>query len=169
MDHSELPSGLAGRLLRNRDFYAGAFMMVIGLGATVIAPGYGMGTMMRMGSGFFPTMLGVAMMIIGATIIVTGVRPKTKGEEEEEDILNALPAKMDWRGWSCVLGGPIAFVILGDHFGLIPGAFGCVFVSALGDRNSTLKGALILAICVSLIGAFLFSYLMQMPFPILIW
>ena len=28
----------------------------------------------------------------------------------------------------------ILFIVLGRYFGMAPGTFGCVFVSALGDR-----------------------------------
>jgi putative tricarboxylic transport membrane protein len=164
-----MSQGFIAKLLRNRDFYAGGLMVLIGLFAASVSPGYGLGTLMRVGSGFFPMMLGAALAIVGVLIIAAGAFPKTRSEEEEEDILSALPETMDWRGWGCVLGGPIMFVILGNHFGLIPAAFGCVVVSALGDRRSTLKEALILGICVSLLGGFLFTYLMQMSFPLLTW
>ena len=157
------------RLLRTRDFYAGGLMVLIGSFAAAIAPTYGLGTLMRMGSGVFPIILGVALIIVGFGIVVSGVWSRAKWEEQDEDILSAVPKKMDWRGWGCVLGGPIIFVILGEHFGLIPAAFGCVFVSILGDRKSTLKEALVLSTCVSVVGAFLFVYLMQMPFPVVTW
>ena len=161
------PNQSMNSLLRTRDFYAGGLMVLIGSVATAIAPSYGLGTLMRMGSGVFPIILGVALIIIGFGIIASGVW--AKWDEEDEDILSAVPKKMDWRGWGCVLGGPIVFVILGEHFGLIPAAFGCVFVSIFGDRKSTLKEALVLSTCVSTVGAFLFVYLMQMPFPVVTW
>ena len=35
-----------------------------------------------------------------------------------------------------------AFIVLGKFFGLVPAALACVFISGLGDNNSTFKGAL---------------------------
>lgn len=157
------------RLVRNRDFYAGGLMVIVGTIATVIAPSYGLGTMMRIGPGFFPTMLGVALIIIGVMIIVAGMLPKSKIEADEDDILSALPKRMEWRGWSCLLAGPIMFALLGEHFGLIPAAFSCVFVSAMGDRKATVLESLVLAGAVSVFGGLLFSYLIRIPLPMLAW
>jgi uncharacterized protein (DUF486 family) len=44
-----------------------------------------------------------------------------------------------------------------------------VFVSALGDRKSSFKSALILAVIITATGIGLFSYLLQVPIPILTW
>jgi sulfite exporter TauE/SafE len=157
---------LMARLLRNRDFYAGGLLVLIGLVAVTVAPGYGIGTPMRMRPGFFPTALGVILILLGIAITGTGL---AQTREEQVDALSKIPDKIEWRGWTCVLGGPVAFVLLGQAFGLIPAAFGCVFVSALGDKTSTIKGAAILAVIVSVLGAFFFSHLMRVPFPMLEW
>ena len=42
----------------------------------------------------------------------------------------------------------------------------CVFVSSLGDRTAKLKGSVLLATGVTLGGAFLFSYVLKVPFPL---
>ena len=52
---------------------------------------------------------------------------------------------------------------------MIPGTFACVFVSALGDRESTWLGSIILATVVTVFGVGLFSYFLQVPMPILTW
>jgi hypothetical protein len=75
----------------------------------------------------------------------------------------------EWRAWACILAGPVLFIILGNLGGLIPATFACVFVSALGDRDSTLKSALILAIGVTVCGVALFSYLLQVSLPMWRW
>ena len=48
----------------------------------------------------------------------------------------------------------------------MPATFTCVFVSALGDRTATLKSSLLLATGVTLVGGFLFSYVLKVPFPL---
>ena len=52
----------------------------------------------------------------------------------------AQPA-FDWRGWGGIIGGTVAFIVLGDYGGLVPATFAIVFISALGDRENTLKQA----------------------------
>ena len=53
--------------------------------------------------------------------------------------------------------------------GLLPATFACVFVAALGDRDTTLKGAAILSASVTVFGILLFSYLLKVSMPILKW
>ncbi len=66
---------------------------------------------------------------------------------------------------------PIAFIVFGEYGGLLPATFACVFVAALGDKETTLKQALILAAGITVLGVLLFSFLLKIPFPILrgIW
>jgi uncharacterized protein (DUF486 family) len=44
-----------------------------------------------------------------------------------------------------------------------------VFVSALGDRTATWKSSFVLAAVVTAFGVGLFSYLLQVPMPLLTW
>jgi hypothetical protein len=95
-------------------------------------------------------------------VLIFGVGLATPLGEDER----ILPASMEWRGWGCILAGPICFIIFGEFFGLMPATFMCVFVSSLGDRTAKLKSSLILATGVTLAGAFLFAYVLKVPFPL---
>jgi uncharacterized membrane protein len=150
-------------LLHKRDFYAGGLMMLFGLFAALNGPRYTLGTLMHMGPGFLPTTLGVILVLLGIVIAGTAV---TSTEEDEEGI---LPEHPQWFGWGCILAGPLAFIVFGKLGGMIPGTFMCVFVSALGDRTSTWRGAAVLATVVTFFGVLLFHYLLKIPMPILRW
>ncbi len=52
---------------------------------------------------------------------------------------------------------------------MIPATFACVFVSALGARDSTWKSAFILATGVTVCGVILFNYLLQVSLPMWRW
>ncbi len=80
-----------------------------------------------------------------------------------------LPPHPEWRGWGCIIAGPLLFILFGHYAGLAPAIFACVFVSALGDRTATLKELLILATGVTVFGAGLFSYVLKVPFPLFRW
>jgi Tripartite tricarboxylate transporter TctB family len=148
---------------RNRDVYAGALMMLIGLGACFEGLTYKRGTLTHMGPGFFPVALGVILVVLGMLIAGSAVaRRPTDGEA-------TLFKKPQWRGWFCIIAGPVLFIILGRYGGMVPAAFACVFVSALGDRTATLKGSLILAAVVTVFAAVLFYYLLRIPFPLFRW
>jgi hypothetical protein len=151
-------------LLRKRDFYAGGVITLLGCAVTLdSATNYNLGTLTQMGPGMFPLMLGVVLAFVGVLILGTAlVTPIGRNER-------ILPADKQWRGWSCILAGPVLFIIIGEYFGLFAATFACVFVSALGDRTATLKGSLILAFSVALAGSLLFVYVLQSPFPMFKW
>jgi energy-converting hydrogenase Eha subunit E len=151
----ELGRGLA----RKRDFYAGGLMVLFGLVATLKGPGYRVGTLMHMGPGFMPTALGVILIFLGVLIAGTAIGVPAG---EDEDI---LPEHPQWLGWACILAGPLMFIIFG-RFGFIPATFACVFVSGLGDQTATWKSALMLAAVVTVFGVAVFSYLLQIPMPL---
>ena len=60
-------------------------------------------------------------------------------------------------------------MVFGTLGGMIPGTFACVFVAALGDRDASLKSMLVLSSVVTFFGVLLFSYVLQIPMPVLRW
>jgi putative tricarboxylic transport membrane protein len=142
-----------------RDYYAGALMVLLGLVAAHDGTNYPMGTLRQMGPGYFPIALGVLLIILGLMIAGTAIR----GIPSEDDTVSIRP---DWRGWACIIAGPALFIVIGRYTGMLLAAFFCVFVSALGDRKTTLKGAIILATGVTIFGVLLFHNLLQLPMPV---
>jgi hypothetical protein len=148
-----------------RDYYAGALIALIGAGAAFEGSTLGIGSLAQMESGFFPTVIGVGMILVGAAIAVTGgaAGPVTTGLEDPHHV----EAAMDWRGWIAIIAGVVLFMALCEYAGLLPAIFACVFVSAMGSTTTTWKEALVLALCVTVFGIVLFSYGLQIQIPIL--
>jgi hypothetical protein len=146
-------------LAHKRDLYAGAVMVLIG--SVALTQVHSIGTLRHMGPGFFPMMLGVLLVFLGVLIAINGLAPSPDQGDQVE------AKKNEWWGWSCILAGPILFMVLGEYAGMAPATFACVFVSALGDRTATWKGSFILALGVTVFGVLLFSYLLKIPFPII--
>jgi hypothetical protein len=164
MQHAEAKSSMHS-LARKRDFYAGGLMVLFGLVAALKGPGYRLGTLMHMGPGFMPTALGVILICLG--VLIAGTAATTSEPDGADERI--LPEHPQWLGWLCILAGPLMFIVFGSIGGMIPGTFACVFVSALGDRTSTWKGALTLATVVTAFGVLLFSYVLKIPMPIWDW
>jgi putative tricarboxylic transport membrane protein len=154
---------LRNLLTQKKDYYAGGLMTLIGVGAVLEARHYNIGTLFHMGPGFFPIILGVVMTCLG--ILIAGVAAMATAVDDDQLII----PKPEWRAWACILAGPILFIILGNLGGLIPATFACVFVSAIGDRDSTWMSAFILAVGVTACGVLLFSYLLQVSLPMWRW
>ncbi len=152
-------------LLGKRDFYAGGLMILLGLGIALKGATYRAGTLMHMGPGFFPTSLGVLLVLIGIAIAAVALAP-AGGDERAESI---LPEHPQWWAWSCILMSPVLFIIFGRYFGMAPGTFACVFIAALGDKTATWRATIILATVVTVFGVTLFAYFLQVPMPIFTW
>ena len=63
---------MVSRLLKNKDFWAGMMLIGIGAAAMFIARDYRFGSAMRMGPGFFPTILGGILIAFGVCIMAVG-------------------------------------------------------------------------------------------------
>lgn len=153
-------------LVRKKDFYAGGLMILIGLGIALKGSTYRLGSLMHMGPGFMPTALGVLLVLLGIAIAASALAPAEAGSEESDSI---LPENPQWWAWFCILMSPVLFVVFGRYFGMAPGTFACVFIAALGDKNSTWKSTIVLSTVVTVFGVGLFSYFLQVPMPIFTW
>jgi putative tricarboxylic transport membrane protein len=151
-------------LIGKRDFYAGGLMLLLGLGITLKGSTYRGGTLMHMGPGFLPTALGIILVLLGIAIAAASL---SLGADEHGSDQSLLPEHPQWWAWFCILMSPVAFILFGRYFGMLPGTFACVFIAALGDKTATWKGTIILASVVTVFGVALFSYFLQVPMPIL--
>ncbi|MDE1950912.1 MAG: tripartite tricarboxylate transporter TctB family protein [Burkholderiales bacterium] len=133
-------------------------MVLLGTAVGVQGAGYHVGSLTHMGAGFMPVVYGTLMVVVGLLIAATARRgPDPKGKPAE------------WRGWACILGGVAAFVVLGKYGGLIPAAFASVFISALGDRNNTVRQAALLGVAITLLGWLIFSVGLSLPLQPFAW
>ncbi len=153
---------------KKRDYYAGALMMLLGVSSSMVALKYDLGTLTKMGTGYFPLVLSVLLTLLGAGIALTATAtaPKDGGAVEAHGLAHGNRTGPDWRGWLAILIGVLAFVVLAQFAGLAPATFGCVFISAMGDRSNTWKGAGILAICVTIFSVALFHYGLRIQIPV---
>jgi hypothetical protein len=142
-------------LLGNRDFLAGIVFVLIGVLAVTVARDYPFGTAMRMGPGYFPTVLGGILILLGAWVIVRGLR---SGEG----------VKGEW-GWKPLVFIAVAFVLFGllmPRLGLVPALAAAILASACGGPEFRTKEALALAAVMSALTAVVLLYVLKMPYPL---
>jgi len=77
--------------------------MLLGAGAAFVGSSYEMGTLTKMGPGFFPTVLGVILAFIG--VLIAG--SATLGDGAGQTDASSVPP--DWRGWGCIIAGALLF------------------------------------------------------------
>ena len=139
-----------------KDFYAGLMYAAIGIGAIVVARGYTMGTSVRMGPGYFPTMLGALLALLG---IVSMIRSFL---HEGEGI-----AAFHWKEICLVLGSVVLFGILVRGVGLVPSLILLVVTSAWASEKFRIKTALLLAVLTSAFSALVFVKGLGLPLAII--
>jgi len=151
-----------------KDHYGALLLLALGAGVFALGLTYRMGNLNRMGAGYIPVVLGVLMMCVAVALGVTAAPPG------KEKISHPLPGDgthkgPEWRGWLCILGGVGAFVVVGQYGGLMPATFASVFISAMGDRNNTVKGAAALGAALTVFCLIVFHYGLQMTFSLFQW
>lgn len=139
-----------------KDFYTGLMYAVLGFSAILIARDYNMGTSVRMGPGYFPTLLGVLLLVTGVLSMVRGLlRPG-----------GAIEA-FSWKSLLMILGSTVLFGLTVRGAGLIPSLILLVLVSACASEEFRLKTTLILALISSTLSALVFVKWLGLPFAII--
>jgi uncharacterized membrane protein len=143
-------------LRNNRDLIAGLLFIVLGGLAAVLARDYPFGTTMRMGPGYFPTVLGVILLLFGVTVLARGIRSseKVKGE-------------WGWKPLALITLSIVLFGALLDRAGMIPAAVATLVVAAAAGREFRLKEVLILAVVMTAFSVAVFLYGLKLPYPLL--
>jgi hypothetical protein len=151
---------------RRRDLASGIICLAAGLGVVQQAQGYGIGTLAAAGPGLYPLLLGLLLAATGIAIAATALTSPPHAEEREANDGLLDLCGPDWRGWSCIIAGVLAFILCASAAGLAPAIFACVFISALGDRTATLKGSLLLALGMAVFATLLFGKLLGINMPL---
>ena len=144
----------------NKDRVGGIVLLVLGLAIVGQGLEYRMGGLTHMGAGFVPVVLGILLALVGVAIWITA---------EPGDFGTAKSMPTEWRGWLCVLGGVLAFVVFGQYGGLVPATFISVFIAAMGDRGNSVRASALLATGITVAGVLIFIYGLKMTFPLFTW
>jgi uncharacterized membrane protein YidH (DUF202 family) len=146
------------KIKSEEDFWAGLMFIGFGILAIVIARDYPMGSTMRMGPGYFPTYIGVVMIILGTIITAMGL--KFDGE------------KVQNFAWRPMILLSVAFAAFGwaiDNIGFILAMLILVVLSSLAGKEFKIKEVVLLSFFVILGCWALFIYGLELPFPLWWW
>lgn len=145
----------------HKDVWGGAMMSVLGIVVAVQGATYSIGTLSRMGPGYFPVALGVILFLSGVAIGIKGYLTTPESHEK--------PPPPEWKAWFLISLSVIAFVVLAEYLGLVPATFAVVFISALGDRQNSLKNVTVLAAAMVVVCVVVFWWALQLQFPLFNW
>jgi len=142
------------KIPRPKDFYAGLLFVAFGVFAIIIARNYPLGTAARMGPGYFPRLLGILLIVLGAALSLIALRGRG----------TPLPG-WKWRPVSIVLLSVVAFGLVLTHVGLVLSTIGLIVVASTASqefrlRESVISGILLAALSV---GVFVIGLKLQLP------
>jgi hypothetical protein len=140
----------------NKDFWAGAMMIVVGAGAIVIARNYSFGTALRMGPGYFPSVLGAVLILFGIYLVAMGLKRNEKIEGGLSlRALIVLPLSL------------VMFGLLMEYAGFVPALLVLIVGSAAAGSEFKLIEALLLAVGLTAFAVLLFIYGLGLPYPLI--
>jgi uncharacterized membrane protein len=142
--------------LNKKDFWAGMMLTGIGAAAMFIARDYRFGSALRMGPGFFPTILGGILIAFGVCIMAVGLR---SGEKVQGSLslraLIMLPLSL------------VLFGLLMEKAGFLPALAVLVFGSAASGREFRFVEVLLLTALLTVASAALFIWGLGLPYPLI--
>jgi hypothetical protein len=138
-----------------KDFWAGIMFIGIGLFFLVVARNYQMGSAVRMGPAYFPTVLGGIMAVLGAIILFQGL--VTDGPK--------VP-KLSFRPIFFISLALILFGYLLKPIGFVLAILVMVFVSAFGGHEFKAKEVAILSVVLIVFAVLVFVKGLTLPFPL---
>ncbi len=144
-------------IARNRDFWSGVMMIGTGAVAIIIARNYDFGTTLRMGPGYFPTVLGAMLIAFGLYLIAVGLRSNEKIQGS----------------WSlrALIVLPLSLVLFGflmDRAGFIPALIVLIFGSAAASSEFNFVEILLLTIFLVIFSVVVFVWGIGLPYPLLV-
>jgi hypothetical protein len=139
-----------------RDFWAGLMFIAFGLFFVIVAQvNYQMGTAVRMGPGYFPTVLGGMLAVLGGIVLF------------DSFVLTGTPVPtFHFRPLIFILISSLAFAYLLKPLGLVLASVALIFISAFGGHEFKWKEVAILSVVLVVFAVVVFVKGLTLPFPI---
>lgn len=146
------------KITSQEDFWGGVMFIAFGALAIYIASDYPFGTAARMGPGYFPTWIGIGLIVLGLMIAATGFKDQGEG--------------IGRFNFKAMLLLSLAFIFFGwaiDHVGFVLAVAVMVFLASAAGKELRWKEVPVIAV-VLIIGCWaLFIKGLELPFPLFWW
>ena len=144
------------RSIRNpKDFWAGALFVALGVAAVLLGSRYALGTAARMGPGYFPRILGILLIALGATLALRATR--TAG--------GAVP-RFHWRPTLIVLGSVVLFGAIVRTVGVALSTVILIVAASSASREFRPREALLVGMLLAALAVGVLVVGLQLQLPI---
>ena len=136
-----------------QDLVGGILSVALGAFALVTASSYPMGTLLRMGPGFFPSIIAAFIVLLGLVLIGAAFRSRPN---QSSGAVRLRPVLM--------IGlGVVLFAVMLERWGLVPATLTLVLVSSLAEPQWRPVRATVLAVAVTALVYVVFIVVLQIP------
>jgi hypothetical protein len=147
------------RFIRHpKDFYAGLIFIAFGVAAIVIGSNYPLGTAARMGPGYFPRILGMLMIALGAALSLRGLR-----------LQGSRVPTWKWRPTLIVLGSVVLFGLIVTRLGLVLSTIVLIVLSSAASHEFRPKESVVSAVLLAALAVGVFVIGLKLQLPIWPW
>ncbi len=144
------------KLGNNKDFWAGMMFTGIGVGALIVAQDYPLGTVQRMGPGFFPMVLGGILVLFGVYTLFRGLRSNEK-----------IQGSWSIRAFVLLPLSMALFGVVMQTLGFIPASVALVFTSMVSGREFKFVEVLLVAVLLVGLAVGVFIWGIGLNFPLI--
>jgi Tripartite tricarboxylate transporter TctB family len=137
-----------------KDLLAGLLFIAVGIAAIALAAGYTLGTAARMGPGYFPRILGILLITLGAVLALRSLK------------LSGAPLPgWKWRPVIVVLGSVVVFGLIVTRVGLVLSTVLLIAMASAASHEFRPKEAAIsgLLLAALVVGVFVVGLKLQLP------
>ena len=142
-----------------KDFNAGVMYVAIGAFFAGFATNYPMGSAVRMGPAYFPTMLGALLVMLGLILVF-----RSFFVHDAE-----LPSKTHWRPLGFILGAVVIFAFLIDRAGLVASSVVMMLMGSMGGWQFRWKEQAVTTVVMTSACVGIFYYALGLPFRLFPW
>ncbi len=139
----------------SKDFFSGLIFLFFGGFAAIGARSYPLGTAARMGPGYFPTVLGGLLALLGAVIMARGLG--VSGDPAKGWVLQPL---------LLVLAGVVAFALSVERLGMVAAVLALTIISCAGGTEFRLREVVALFLVLAALAVGIFVYGLGLPLKV---
>ena len=145
------------KIRNQKDFWSAVMFVIFGALFMLWSTDYQFGTAQRMGPGYFPTVLGALLIVLGVMVGLPAVKPHA-----EETTVEPI----GWRGLIIILGAVVLYGVLLPRLGFVIAMAVLVILSAMASREFTWKAAILSTLVLGAFSYLVFVKGLELQFPV---
>lgn len=145
-------------MIVTKDTASGLVFIAAGALVVIEAQSHSMGTLLRMGPGYYPTLVGGLTILVGAALVARSF------------LRGSMPVpRIAWRELALLIGAILVAAVSLNRLGLVVSTLLLVVISRLAVRPVHWVGTLVLAAVLAAVAVVIFWWFLQLPLPLWPW